>query len=114
MQDVLKIFHAAIFTLVTGDYSLRKRLFYAYCNNLAYLKYDEIPEEIKFDFRQLSTDLMRCKIETNEKTIEATINKIDDNEVWHMAFKILRMYNTLQQVEQIYSTSACYKVRTQP
>ncbi|MBW4423051.1 MAG: hypothetical protein KME50_00925 [Nostoc desertorum CM1-VF14] len=103
MQDALEKFYAAIFTLVAGDCSLRKRLFYAYSNNLAYLKHDEIPEEIKLDFRQLCGDLMRYKIETKEKTIEATINKIHDDEVWHMAFRILRMYDSLQQSKHIGS-----------
>ncbi|MBW4429650.1 MAG: hypothetical protein KME50_36160 [Nostoc desertorum CM1-VF14] len=96
MRNILENSHAAIFTLITGDYSLQKKLFYAYSNNFSRLKYDQITEEIKFDFRQVCADLMRYKIEKNEKTIEATINKIDDDEIWHMAFKILKMYDSLQ------------------
>ncbi|MBN3922709.1 hypothetical protein [Nostoc sp. NMS4] len=98
MSNVWEKFYAAVYTLATGDYSLRRRLFDAYSCNLMHLKEYEIPQEIQFDFRQLSIDITRCNTEANQETIQKTFSKIDDEEVRHMAFKILSMYERLKTI----------------
>lgn len=96
MSNVWEKFYAAVYILATGDYSLRKRLFHAYSYNLMHLKEYEIPQEIQFDFRQLSIDITRYNTEDNLETIQGTFSKIDDRtlaKVFCDMVKNLRIYD---------------------
>jgi hypothetical protein len=84
-------FHEAIRSLV-GPGSQRERLVNAMVYHIIYVTPDEVPSEIKDEFRQFREGFALVEAKGGEGNIKATIDEMDDAEVNKMILHIINMH----------------------
>lgn len=92
-------FHVAIGSL-TGARSQRARLVGAYAYSLIHLKPDDLPKEIREQFRQFQHDMTRVPAKGDEGSIQATVDAMDDEEVQRMVDAIVSMHDTVTRHQE--------------
>ena len=68
--------------------------------SLIHLKPDDLPEEIRADFKQLMESLSRVKPEGDEGSVKATVNAMSEEEVQSMVDKIVSMHDTVTRHQE--------------
>ncbi len=86
----------AIHTLV-GMGTIQERLISAYVHNLIHIKTEDLPEKVRERIDELSKDLTRVEPDAGEGSVEATVNKMSDEEACEYSYKILDMYCDLYE-----------------
>jgi hypothetical protein len=84
----------AVHVLATGDRSLQDRLFYA-AQFLERLRPEELPDEIRDDFRTILDGLTDCEPVGTESAIRATTTRLKPEDAKKLAEQIVSMYTTL-------------------
>jgi len=87
-------FNNTIYDLATGEKPLRQRLVDAYSQHIEVLREENIPEEIKAEFTQLSNDISRAENQ-GEGTIDATVKQLKDSEILQIVERIMTIYQKL-------------------
>jgi|SRR5579872_6604932 len=92
MDTTAEKFQAATLSLACGG-SLKERLTHAYRNHLALVSEEELPQELREEFRNLSSTLTRePPLIRGEDAFRATIRKMSGDEVEQAACAVVMMF----------------------
>lgn len=98
MSYACEKFNNTIYDLATGENPLRQRLADAYSEHIAVISEENIPEEIKAEFTQLSNYISRAENQ-GEGTIVATIKELEHSKILEIVEKIMTIYQKLCTLE---------------
>ncbi len=90
MSSAWENFLAATAILASAG-PVKQRLAEAYRAHLAAIDDDDLPREIREDFRSLSTCLSCVRPMRGETAVQATVRKMSDREAGHFATRIVSM-----------------------
>lgn len=94
-------FYAAVHSLATGEGSLQERLGYACSGALVRLRDEDLPREMRDEFKELMSALTREEAKGEEGTIAATMHVMDSAEARKHADTILSMYDQLAKRDPV-------------
>lgn len=87
-------FHSAVMTLA-GDGNVKQRLQKAFEEDLEPIDEDELPGELKGDFRALKTRMTSVEPVTGEGSVCATVRKMSVTEASCCATSVVSMYGVI-------------------
>jgi hypothetical protein len=91
MSSAWEKFQAATLSLVRSG-SIKDRLTDAYRNHLANVAPEELPRDLRDEFRALSSALTReCPLR-GEDPVRATVRKMSNDEADHLACALVRLF----------------------
>jgi len=97
MNNAWEQFHCATLSLAR-DGTIKDRLTEAYTHHLAAIDEDEIPRELREDFRALSTTLRRERpLHKREDPVRATVRKMSNDEAAACARAVVRMFGAMSK-----------------
>ena len=88
-------FSLAIDGMATSPASIQLRIADAYISQLIRLNEQDLPEDIRTDFRLMREQLTSRSPEGDEGSVMATVNKMSEEEATAIARKISRMHDTI-------------------
>src|SRR5438552_4117724 len=94
-------FHVAVLGLASGQGDIRQRLADAFVGSLIRLKPDELPEELRDDFRALQKELTSARPEGDEGTVLASTNTMSGNRAAELAKQIVSMYDGIAKRDSL-------------
>jgi hypothetical protein len=78
--------------------SIKDRLTDAYRNHLAFVDEEELPSELREEFRACSSALTRERpLGRGEDALRATVRKMSNDEAAEVAFSVVRMFGALSR-----------------
>lgn len=86
-------FYSAVRGLAASEFPLPRRLANAYLYHLMHLRREELPEDIKDDFRDLVEALSRKEATGDEGNVMASATTLDELEVNELIHSITDMYD---------------------
>jgi hypothetical protein len=90
-------FHCATMSLA-ADGSIKDRLTEAYVRHLSALDEEEIPRELREEFRALSTQLRRERpLHKREDPVRATVRKMSNGEAAACAHAVVRLFAAMSK-----------------
>jgi hypothetical protein len=98
MSNAWESFFAATAMLVSAG-PIKNRLLEAYRQHLAMLDHEQLPKEIREEFRGLTTHMSRVRPMRGETALQATVRKMSDAEAGLKATQILNMLGTLARTQ---------------
>jgi hypothetical protein len=87
---------------LTGAATQRQRLEDAYVYNLIHVKPEDLPETIRYKFRDFCEDITRVDGEAGEGAVNATIAGMTDEQVSDMVGRFLHIYDELMNFIRPY------------
>lgn len=97
MNSAWESFHCATLSLAQ-DGSIKDRLAAAYLDHLAAVEEDEIPRELRDDFRALGTKLRRERpLHKREDPVRATVRKMSNGEAAECACAVVQMFAAMSK-----------------
>jgi len=84
-------FSAAIESMAASPESLQRRIADAYLSQLMRLNADDLPDEIRMDFKIVSEQLTSCEPAGNEGSVMASVNQMNDSDALEIARRIVHM-----------------------
>jgi hypothetical protein len=85
-------FILAVDSMATSPASIQNRVADAYMFHLMHLKEDELPEEIRMDFRIMKQQLTSAKPIGDEGSVMASVNEMSEDDAVAIAQKIVNMH----------------------
>jgi uncharacterized protein YktB (UPF0637 family) len=95
-------FSGAIHSMLVNPASIQKRIADAYLFHLIHLKPDEIPQNIRDEFKKLHERISMVEPKGDEGSVAATVKQMTDAEAIEIAESI---YNMAYEVEKDYFES---------
>lgn len=97
MSTTLDQFQAATLSLARAG-SIKDRLTEAYRNHLAFVNEEELPCELREEFRAFSQTLTRERpLLRGEDAVRATVRKMSSDEAAEVAFAVVRMFGAVSR-----------------
>jgi hypothetical protein len=97
MSTTLEKFQGAALSLARSG-SIKDRLTAAYRNHLAFIAEDELPSELRDEFRWFSHALTRERpLLRGEDSVRATVRKMSKDEADEVASRVVRMFGDISR-----------------
>ena len=84
---------AGILTLAGGPAGIRERLADAYMSQIIRLRPQDLPEQLRDDFRLLQEELTSVEPRANEGSIQASVNSMTHERATEIAEKFVSMFD---------------------
>jgi len=97
MTDHVDRFHAAI-TVLAGNGTVKQRLMKAYEDYLADIEADELPDEVKLGFADLTSLMYRVAPLNGEGAVCASVRKMSTKEAGQCARSVVALYRELVRI----------------
>jgi len=97
-------FYVAVSSLASGTGSIQERLFNAYTGSLMLLevhKPDELPEDMRNEFKEITRELTAVEPSGNEGSVRASTNAMTDLEASEIAEKIVSLYDRITRMDAV-------------
>lgn len=106
MSNAWEKFQGATLTLARSG-SIKDRLTDAYRNHLAYVTEDELPRELREEFRAVARTLTRERpMLRGEDAVRATIRKMSSEEADAVASTVVRMFGAIARGSSAHTRSS--------
>ena len=89
-------FSAAVQSMAASPESIQDRIADAYISQLHVLQPDELPDEIRMDFKIMVQQLTGAEPLGNEGSVKASVNQMSEDDAVSVAQKIVHMYDAIE------------------
>jgi hypothetical protein len=94
-------FTKAILSLEEAHFQKKEWLASSYVYHLVHLQDDDIPPELREEFREVRMELTKVRAQGADCSLQATVQNMDDAEVSRTVDRIVNMYNIIKNYEDL-------------
>lgn len=98
MGNMLEHLWAAVFLLVSAE-SIKRRLVDAYSAHLAEIDQNELPHEVRDEFKEIVHTISHVKPLRGESAVQATVRKMSDADASRCATSIVEFLGKITELQ---------------
>lgn len=98
MGNMLEHLWAAVFLMVSAE-SIKRRLVNAYSTHLCEIDHNELPHEVRDEFKDIVKTISHVRPMRGESAVQATVRKMSDAEAARCARRIVEFLGRMTELQ---------------